>query len=114
MSSKVETVFRRNYPQLVNAINSPKDFANDFYQAGLITRDCRDAAAEVDNARVRADKAAQLVAAVQAMVNANPDTMPQVIRVLRRHLITRNLGKKMAAEGKLRSVYSVHAGNAFV
>ena len=114
MSSRVERVFRRYYPELVNAIDSPRVFANDFYQAGLISKDSRDAATEVDNARLKSDKAAQLITAVQTMVNTNPDTMPEVIRVLRRHRITKNLGKKMADEGKLRSLYSFHAGNVIL
>ena len=113
MTSTVEKVFRRNYPELVNAIDSPRDFANDFYQAGLITKASRDAATEVDNARLKSDKAAQLLIAVQTMVNTYPDMMSKVIRVLRGHLTTRRLGSKMAAEGKLRILYifSKNAGN---
>ena len=109
MTSNIDRVFRSNYPELLNAIDAPADFANDFYQEGLVSKNSRDAASEVGNTRLTADKAAQLLTAVQTMVKLNPDMMPKVIRVLRRHVTTKRLGSKMAAEGKVRGLISVQA-----
>ena len=113
MSYNVEKVFRKFYPDLQRAIDSPADFANDFYQEGLISKDSRDAASEVSNTRLVADKAAQLLSAVQTMVKLNPDMLPKVIRVLRRHVTTKRLGSKMAAEGKVPSLILVQEMRSF-
>ena len=98
MSSAVERAFRKHFSELVKAIDSPADFAHDFYQEELISEESRDAASEVGNTRVNAQKAANLLSAVQKMVKIYPD---KVIRVFLSHDTTKHLGSKIAAEGKV-------------
>ena len=100
MSTTAERVFRKNYAKLVEAIDSPTQFANDFYQEGLISESTKDAASEVGNTRLKQDKAVQLITAVQTKVKVDPKALPKVIRVLRRHDAS-ELADKMAAQGSL-------------
>ena len=101
MSSSAQEVFRKNYAKLLEAIDSPTQFASHFYDEELISKSTRDAVSEVGNTRVREDKAAQLIRAVETMVNLNPNVMHKVIRVLRRHPTSEHLANEMAAQGNL-------------
>ena len=101
MSSTAVGVFRNKFYDLVEAIDSPTDFANDFYREGLISKSARDAAAEVGNTRLKEDKATQLLSVVQTSVKVDPKRISRVIRVLRRHVPTEHLGNELASQGDL-------------
>ena len=92
-------MFSQNFDQLVKAIDSPTQFAEDFFDEGLISRSTRDAVLEVGNTRVRHDKAAQLLKEVHAKVKVDPKVLPRVIQILRQHVTSKQLGEEMAAQG---------------
>ena len=101
MSDSAEKVFRQNFAELVKAIDSPTKFAIEFHAEGLISHETRDAVTEVGKVRLREEKVAHLVHAVERMVQLNPEALPRVIKVLRRHVTSKHLADQMAADGNL-------------
>ena len=92
--------FLKHIAELVEAIDSPTSFANDFYNEGLIGKETRDAITEVENTRVRVDKATELVRFLETRVKYNSDVFPTVIPVLRNTLPPcKLLADKMAEKG---------------
>ena len=87
------------YAKIVDAINPVEDFARDFFDKKLISRETRDAVLELTNVKTNAYRTQELMRAVGTVVRVQPDSLREVLSVLHCHITTKELAKEIAKQG---------------